>query len=82
MIWDLPRTFYGGRYLNSIVVVVDTFTTIDQNQQLVDWITKSGKNLTIIYITHAHGRMHTLLSERSTINVEKFKDKYIQQAPS
>jgi len=36
-------------------VVVDTFTTIDQNQQLVDWITKSGKNLTIIYITHAHG---------------------------
>ena len=25
-------------------VVVDTFATIDQNQQLVDWITKSGKN--------------------------------------
>jgi hypothetical protein len=23
-------------------VVVDTFATIDQNQQLVDWITKSG----------------------------------------
>ncbi|MGB8036061.1 MAG: MBL fold metallo-hydrolase, partial [Nitrososphaeraceae archaeon] len=36
-------------------VVVDTFATIDQNQQLVDWITKSGKNLTTIYITHAHG---------------------------
>ncbi len=36
-------------------VVVDTFATIDQNQQLVDWITKSGKNLTAIYITHAHG---------------------------
>jgi glyoxylase-like metal-dependent hydrolase (beta-lactamase superfamily II) len=36
-------------------VVVDTFTTIDQNRHLVDWITKSGKNLTIIYITHAHG---------------------------
>src|SRR5207247_5569990 len=36
-------------------VVVDTFTTIEQNRQLVDWITKSGKNLTTIYITHAHG---------------------------
>ena len=36
-------------------VVVDTLATIDQNQQLVDWITKSGKNLTTIYITHAHG---------------------------
>ena len=24
-------------------VVVDTFATIDQNQQLVDWITKGGK---------------------------------------
>jgi glyoxylase-like metal-dependent hydrolase (beta-lactamase superfamily II) len=36
-------------------VVVDTFATIDQNQQLVDWITKSGNNLTTIYITHAHG---------------------------
>ena len=36
-------------------VVVDTFATIDQNRQLADWITKSGKNLTTIYITHAHG---------------------------
>jgi hypothetical protein len=36
-------------------IVVDTFATIDQNQQLVDWITKSGKNLAMIYTTHAHG---------------------------
>ena len=36
-------------------VVVDTFATIDQNRQLADWITKSGKNLITIYITHAHG---------------------------
>ena len=36
-------------------VVVDTFATINQNRQLADWITKSGKNLTTIYITHAHG---------------------------
>jgi hypothetical protein len=26
-------------------VLVDTFATIDQNRQLVDWIQKSGKNL-------------------------------------
>ena len=32
-------------------VVVDTFATIDQK----DWITKSDKNLTTVYITHAHG---------------------------
>jgi glyoxylase-like metal-dependent hydrolase (beta-lactamase superfamily II) len=36
-------------------VLVDTFATIDQNRQLVDWMKKSGKNLTTIYITHAHG---------------------------
>jgi len=36
-------------------VLGDTFATIDQNRQLVDWIKKSGKNLTTIYITHAHG---------------------------
>src|SRR6202051_1027401 len=36
-------------------VLVDTFATIDQNRQLVDWMKKSGKNLTTISITHAHG---------------------------
>ena len=36
-------------------VLADTFATRDQNRQLVDWIQKSGKNLTTIYITHAHG---------------------------
>lgn len=34
-------------------VVVDTFATIDQNRQLVEWVTRSAKNLTAI--THAHG---------------------------
>jgi len=42
-------------YSEHDAVVVDTFATIDQNRQLVDWITNSGKNLTTIYITHAHG---------------------------
>ena len=36
-------------------VLVDTAITVDQNQQLVDWIAHSGKNLTAIYATHGHG---------------------------
>ena len=36
-------------------VLVDTFATIDQNRQLVEWLKQSGKNLTTIYLTHAHG---------------------------
>lgn len=36
-------------------VLIDTFLTIKENQTLVDWVVKSGKNLTTIYITHGHG---------------------------
>jgi glyoxylase-like metal-dependent hydrolase (beta-lactamase superfamily II) len=36
-------------------VLVDTFITVDQANALVDWVKKSGKNLTTIYITHGHG---------------------------
>jgi glyoxylase-like metal-dependent hydrolase (beta-lactamase superfamily II) len=36
-------------------VLVDTFVTVDQNHQLVEWIKKHGKHLTTIYLTHAHG---------------------------
>jgi glyoxylase-like metal-dependent hydrolase (beta-lactamase superfamily II) len=36
-------------------VLVDTAITVDQNQKLVDWIARSGKNLTAIYATHGHG---------------------------
>lgn len=36
-------------------VLIDTFLTIKENQALVDWVVKSGKNLTTIYITHGHG---------------------------
>jgi glyoxylase-like metal-dependent hydrolase (beta-lactamase superfamily II) len=36
-------------------VLVDTFLTIEHSQALADWIAASGKNLTTIYITHAHG---------------------------
>jgi glyoxylase-like metal-dependent hydrolase (beta-lactamase superfamily II) len=36
-------------------VLVDTFTTIEQNERLVDWVKGRGRNLTHIYLTHGHG---------------------------
>jgi len=36
-------------------VLVDTFLSEQHAKELVDWVVESGKNLTIIYITHAHG---------------------------
>src|SRR5215471_17738701 len=36
-------------------VLVDTFLTIKQSDDLVKWVAASGKNLTTIYITHGHG---------------------------
>lgn len=36
-------------------VLVDTFLTAAQSQTLLDWVVASGKTLTAIYITHAHG---------------------------
>lgn len=36
-------------------VLVDTFTTIEQNERLIDWVKARGRNLTHIYLTHGHG---------------------------
>jgi glyoxylase-like metal-dependent hydrolase (beta-lactamase superfamily II) len=36
-------------------ILVDTFLTKEQSQLQADWVAASGKNLTAIYITHAHG---------------------------
>ncbi|WP_038966948.1 MBL fold metallo-hydrolase [Bradyrhizobium diazoefficiens] len=36
-------------------VLVDTFLFERQCEELVDWVVESGKNLTTIYVTHAHG---------------------------
>jgi glyoxylase-like metal-dependent hydrolase (beta-lactamase superfamily II) len=36
-------------------VVVDTFTTIEQNQQLIDWIKAHDRHVTHVFITHGHG---------------------------
>jgi glyoxylase-like metal-dependent hydrolase (beta-lactamase superfamily II) len=42
---------YGDRD----AVLVDTFLTIDQSEALLNWVVASGKNLTAIFLTHAHG---------------------------
>src|SRR5437764_1156616 len=36
-------------------VLVDPLMTIDESRALADWVTASGKNLTTIFVTHAHG---------------------------
>ena len=36
-------------------VLVDTFLTEQHSRELVDWVVESGKNLTTVYVTHAHG---------------------------
>ena len=36
-------------------VLVDTFLSVRHSRELVDWVVESGKNLTTIYVTHAHG---------------------------
>jgi glyoxylase-like metal-dependent hydrolase (beta-lactamase superfamily II) len=36
-------------------ILVDTFLSVQHSWELADWVVESGKNLTTIYITHAHG---------------------------
>lgn len=36
-------------------VLVDTFLSEEHSRELVEWVSASGKNLTAIYVTHAHG---------------------------
>src|SRR5260370_39139646 len=36
-------------------VLVDTFTTIEQNERLTEWVKARRRNLTHIYLTHGHG---------------------------
>jgi glyoxylase-like metal-dependent hydrolase (beta-lactamase superfamily II) len=36
-------------------VLVDTFLFEEHTRELADWVAASGKNLTAIYVTHAHG---------------------------
>lgn len=41
-------------YGKTDAVLVDVFLTVDQSNQLAQWIRESGKNLKAIYLTHAH----------------------------
>jgi glyoxylase-like metal-dependent hydrolase (beta-lactamase superfamily II) len=53
MKWSpISSTLISG---NREAVLVDTPITVDQSKKLLDWIVKSGKNLTTIYATHGHG---------------------------
>lgn len=36
-------------------VLVDTFTTLAQNEELIDWVKDHDRRLTHIYLTHGHG---------------------------
>ena len=42
---------YGGHD----AILVDTFLSEQHSKELTDWVAESGKNLTTIYVTHAHG---------------------------
>jgi glyoxylase-like metal-dependent hydrolase (beta-lactamase superfamily II) len=39
----------------SEAVLVDTYTSLTQNAELVEWVKSFDRNLTHIYITHGHG---------------------------
>jgi glyoxylase-like metal-dependent hydrolase (beta-lactamase superfamily II) len=36
-------------------VLVDTFTTIEQNETLIRWVKEHDRRLTHVYVTHGHG---------------------------
>ncbi|MGV9643636.1 MBL fold metallo-hydrolase [Streptomyces sp. NPDC003514] len=64
---DLPQSVEEGPDLRWVMntatlifgerdaVLVDTFTTIEQNDELIEWIKGHGRTLTHIYVTHGHG---------------------------
>jgi len=36
-------------------VLVDSFTTIEQNEALIQWVNEHDRRLTHVYLTHGHG---------------------------
>jgi glyoxylase-like metal-dependent hydrolase (beta-lactamase superfamily II) len=36
-------------------VLVDPLMTMEESRDLADWVAATGKNLTTIFVTHAHG---------------------------
>src|ERR1700683_4315854 len=57
---DVKQTFFQATAVTLIygatdAVLVDTFMTARQTNDLADWIASKGRNLTTVYITHGHG---------------------------
>jgi glyoxylase-like metal-dependent hydrolase (beta-lactamase superfamily II) len=57
---DVKQTFFQATAVTLIygakdAVLVDTFMTVRQTNDLADWIASKGRNLTTVYITHGHG---------------------------
>jgi glyoxylase-like metal-dependent hydrolase (beta-lactamase superfamily II) len=48
---DTVTLIYGERD----AILVDTFLSVQHSKELSEWLAERGKNLTTIYITHAHG---------------------------
>jgi glyoxylase-like metal-dependent hydrolase (beta-lactamase superfamily II) len=42
-------------YGDQDAVLVDTFTTVEQNETLVQWVKDHDRRLTHVYLTHGHG---------------------------
>src|ERR1700733_11531134 len=57
---DVKETYFQAMAATLIygrrdAVLVDTFMTTKQANDLADWVASKNKNLTTIYITHGHG---------------------------
>ena len=57
---DVKETYFQAMaatliYGSRDAVLVDTFMTTKQANDLADWVASKNKNLTTIYITHGHG---------------------------
>ena len=48
----LSTTLISG---STDAILVDPPFTVEQTQRVGDWIERSGKRLTCIYVTHGHG---------------------------
>jgi glyoxylase-like metal-dependent hydrolase (beta-lactamase superfamily II) len=52
--WMWVPTWATLIYGRRDAVLVDAFLTVEQAYALVEWVAASGKNLTMIYVTHGH----------------------------
>lgn len=48
----ISATLISGRH---DAVLVDPLMTVEQSMAVADWVSTTGKNLTMVYVTHGHG---------------------------